>query len=65
MEIIQGGTAIMHDIDGFLAWYHGLNLAESKDIRQRLFDANPDKGKGYVSDTFAGSGKMVECSTIP
>lgn len=40
MEIIQGGTAIMHDIDGFLAWYHGLNLAESKDIRQRLFDAN-------------------------
>lgn len=48
MEIIQGGTAIVTDIDGFLTWYRGLNLAESKDIRKRLIDASPNKGKGYV-----------------
>lgn len=48
MEIIQGGTATMTNIDGFLAWYRGLNLAESKDIRKRLIDASPNKGKGYV-----------------
>lgn len=48
MEIIQGGTATMTDIDGFLAWYRELNLAESKDIRKRLIDASPDKGRGYV-----------------
>ena len=32
MEIIQGGTATMTGIDGFLAWYRELNLAESKEI---------------------------------
>lgn len=48
MEIIQGGTATMTDVDGFLAWYRGLNLAESKDIRKRLIDASPGKEKGYV-----------------
>lgn len=63
MEIIQGGTAIMHDIDGFLAWYHGLNLAESKDIRQRLFDANPDKGKGYVSAIQQAITKMFKVTS--
>ena len=63
MEIIQGGTATMTDIDGFLAWYRELNLAESKDIRKRLIDASPDKGKGYVDAIGRTIAKMFQVTS--
>lgn len=48
MEIVQGGTAVMNDIDGYLEWYRGLDLPQSKEIRSTLVDTGPDKGKSSI-----------------